>query len=257
MRTGSTSATTRTSSRSRTRSATATDHVLDRTTGAHPSPADPGRGPRGRRPVEPALRDRPPAPAGAIGPGIRVGRAGSCALDRRPRRVHLRLPHRPRFPRCRGHRLSVDVLQRRPDGGREAAPELAADADLAINISPYIKRMGPMVMSHHARYPNLAYIAQDLGDPRAPALGRVGPGRPKDRALPVHTSHPLFVENKIRFFVDPWPWIDALRGAQFAFGSRIHGNIAGAPCRHARVRARPRFADPRARALLRDPAPAR
>ena len=58
-------------------------------------------------------------------------------------------------------------------------------------------------------------------------MGRVGAGRAAvaDR-LPVHTSHPLFVENKVRFFVDPWPWIEDLRGVDFAFGTRIHGNIA-------------------------------
>jgi hypothetical protein len=114
-------------------------------------------------------------------------------------------------------------------GGRMAiekrAPTLESDADLAINVTPYVKRMGKVVMSHHARYPNLRYIAQDLatlelllwGEPR----GVAGTGR-----MPFHTQHPLFLEDKVRLFVDPWPWFKALSTADFAFGSRIHGNIA-------------------------------
>jgi hypothetical protein len=115
-------------------------------------------------------------------------------------------------------------------GGRMAiekrVPTLEPDAALAINVTPYVKRMGKVVKSHHARYPNLRYIAQDVatlelllwGEPR----GHV-PGKAK---MPFHTTHPFFREDKIRLFVDPWPWFEALRTADFAFGSRIHGNIA-------------------------------
>ena len=111
---------------------------------------------------------------------------------------------------------------------------LAADATLAMNVSPYVKRMGPIVMSHHARYPNLVYIAQDLGTLELLLWGESDRAAARTDPMPVHTTHPLFAENKIRFFVDPWPWIDALRSADFAFGTRIHGNIAallaGTPC---------------------------
>ena len=44
--------------------------------------------------------------------------------------------------------------------------------------------------------------------------------------LPLHASHPLIRDGKTRFWVDPWPWIDYLRDTDFAFGTRIHGNIA-------------------------------
>lgn len=106
------------------------------------------------------------------------------------------------------------------------APALEPDAALAMNVTPYVQRMGDVVMSHHARYPNLRYIAQDLPTLELLLWGESGEAAQRIDKLPVHVTHPLFVENKVRFFVDPWPWIDALRTADFAFGSRIHGNIA-------------------------------
>jgi hypothetical protein len=52
--------------------------------------------------------------------------------------------------------------------------------------------------------------------------------------IPKHLSHPVFRENKARFFVDPGTWIEFLADYDFSFGTRIHGNIvailAGTPC---------------------------
>jgi hypothetical protein len=103
---------------------------------------------------------------------------------------------------------------------------LEPDAALAMNVTPYVKRMGGVVMAHHAKYPNLGYIAQDLATLELMLWGESDRDARRTDPLPVHTSHPIFVENKVRFFVDPWPWIETLRTADFAFGTRIHGNIA-------------------------------
>ncbi len=112
-------------------------------------------------------------------------------------------------------------------------PALAADSALAMSVTPYVRRMGDLVMAHHARYPNLRYIAQDLATLELLLWGESERDARQVDTLPIHTSHPLFVENKVRFFVDPWPWIEQLRTVDFAFGTRIHGNIAallaGAP----------------------------
>jgi hypothetical protein len=105
-------------------------------------------------------------------------------------------------------------------------PTLDTDAALAINVTPYVKRMAKVVTSHHARYPNLRYVAQDLDTLELLLCGESDRGARSSDTMPFHTSHPLFVENKIRFFTDLSPWIEALRTADFAFGSRIHGNIA-------------------------------
>ena len=70
-------------------------------------------------------------------------------------------------------------------GGRMAiekrAPTLAPDAALAMNVTPYVKRMGDVVMAHHARYPNLGYIAQDLATLELLLWGEIGPRRATDR----------------------------------------------------------------------------
>lgn len=105
-------------------------------------------------------------------------------------------------------------------------PQLDASSKVSINISPYVKEMGDIVMSHHAKYPNLVYIGQDL-DSLSLLLWGDKPGQAdKQSDIPVNTSHPMYRENKIRWFVDPYPWIDFLSGFDFAFGTRIHGNVA-------------------------------
>jgi len=116
-----------------------------------------------------------------------------------------------------GDRLAVTKRQ----------PTLERDARVSINVSPYVKAMGPIVMSHVAQYPNLTYIAQDL-DTLGMLLRGPNPSidATRDDPIPRHTSHPLFQQRRVRFYVEPWPWIDDLRSVDFSFGTRIHGNIA-------------------------------
>ena len=105
-------------------------------------------------------------------------------------------------------------------------PTLERDAALAINVTPYVKPMGDIVMSHHARYPNLRYVAQDLASLQLLLWGEPDQATARPANMPFHATHPLYLEDKVRLYVDPWPWFDALSTADFAFGSRIHGNIA-------------------------------
>jgi hypothetical protein len=115
-----------------------------------------------------------------------------------------------------GDRLSI----------RPGPPALTAESRLAINVSPYLARMGPIVARHVARYPDLTYIPQDIDTLELLLWGEpVADARPDD-PRPIHPAHPLFRDDKVRFFVDPAPWIDFLATRDFAFGSRIHGTIA-------------------------------
>ena len=106
------------------------------------------------------------------------------------------------------------------------ADRLGRDARVALTVSPYVKRMGDVVMRHVERYPNLVYVAQDLDTLELLLWGepRQVPAEPSK--IPVHLSHPLFRENRVRFYTDPWPWIADLRAFDFSFGTRIHGAIA-------------------------------
>lgn len=105
-------------------------------------------------------------------------------------------------------------------------PELGRDARISLNVSPYVKAMGRIVMSHADRYPNLTYVAQDLDTLDLLLWGEPAQTATESSPIPIHLSHPLFRQNRVRFYVEPWPWIADLRGFDFAFGTRIHGNIA-------------------------------
>ncbi len=106
------------------------------------------------------------------------------------------------------------------------AERLDRDARVALTVSPYVKRMGDIVESHVRRYPNLVYIAQDIDTLELLLWGETKAAAAQTSKVPVHTSHPLFAENRIRFYIDPWPWIADLRTFGFSFGTRIHGAIA-------------------------------
>lgn len=107
-------------------------------------------------------------------------------------------------------------------------PSLDADSKVAINISPYRKRMGKVLERHMERYPNLSYVAQDRDTLRRLLRG----DRFRERSeidggdVPIHTSHPVFRAGKVRTFVDAGTWLDYLATRDFCFGTRIHGNMA-------------------------------
>ena len=96
-----------------------------------------------------------------------------------------------------------------------------------MTVSPYVKRMAPLVARQTARYPNLVYVPQDIDTLELLVWGEPVADVAPDDARPVHPDHPLFREDRVRFFVDPVPWIDFLATRDFVFGSRIHGTIAG------------------------------
>ena len=108
----------------------------------------------------------------------------------------------------------------------KTVPHLERDTPISLNVSPYRDAMGPIVTYHLERYPNLTYIAQDLDTLGMLLYGEAGTGEHEASELPVHVSHPLFQQDRVRFYVEPWPWISDLQSVAFAFGSRIHGNIA-------------------------------
>jgi hypothetical protein len=108
-------------------------------------------------------------------------------------------------------------------------PALTADSKVAINASHSARGVGDVggiLAAAHARYPNLLYIAQNLVDAELLYWGDISEAAELHDPMPVHRSHPLFRENKVRVFLDPVTWIDELRGYDFSFGTRIHGNIA-------------------------------
>jgi hypothetical protein len=86
--------------------------------------------------------------------------------------------------------------------------------------------MAPIVTANYQRYPQLVYLPQDRA-----SLGLMLDGADHEavdapEGMPVHHLHPLYREDRMRFCIDPWVWMDYLAKREMSFGTRIHGNIA-------------------------------
>jgi hypothetical protein len=103
---------------------------------------------------------------------------------------------------------------------------LPRNARIALTASPDVPSIERIVDRAQAAYPNLRYIAQDLDTLGLMLLGRHAPAASGPSDAPIPPSHPLFARNRTRFYVDPWTWIDDLRGYEFCYGTRIHGAVA-------------------------------
>lgn len=103
---------------------------------------------------------------------------------------------------------------------------------LAITIghgtaSPHAERLTAFIDRQVTRYPGLVHIGQDRSTLELLVEGRVRPNTLRAWPhMPVPASHPLLEPGRVRFYIEPWPWIADLRDFDFAFGTRIHGNLA-------------------------------
>ncbi|MGQ4511606.1 polysaccharide pyruvyl transferase family protein [Streptomyces sp. DW26H14] len=107
--------------------------------------------------------------------------------------------------------------------------ELTADSRIALNLSPDAIPVGDVSgMAGYARehYPHLMYYAQNTADGELLLWGDTTPESGRRDAFPRHLSHTLLRENKVRMPLDPTTWINELRSYDFAYGTRIHGNVA-------------------------------
>jgi hypothetical protein len=127
---------------------------------------------------------------------------------------------------------SIDVigcpsLMVRPEGVEVAkrVERLTPDSPVSLNITPSAARMAEVTRQHAERYPQLDVIMQEHYR-LALLLWGEDPAQVKDPEMPIHSGHRLYREDRVRFFLDPVPWIDHLAKRDFSFGTRIHGNIA-------------------------------
>jgi hypothetical protein len=107
--------------------------------------------------------------------------------------------------------------------------ELTADSAVAVNASRSALGagdVGGIVTANFERYPRMRYFAQETKDLSLLYWGDSSEVNGKHSRMPVHRTHPLFREDRVRVYLDPATWINDLRDYDFAFGTRIHGNIA-------------------------------
>ncbi|WP_030900765.1 polysaccharide pyruvyl transferase family protein [Streptomyces sp. NRRL F-5126] len=116
-----------------------------------------------------------------------------------------------------------------PDFPDVRAVELTPDSPVALNLSPDAVPVGDIAgIARHAwdRYPRLMYYAQNTTDAELLLWGDTTPESGRQDDFPLHLSHALLRENKVRMPLDPATWISELRSYDFAYGTRIHGNVA-------------------------------
>lgn len=99
------------------------------------------------------------------------------------------------------------------------------DSPLALNLTPEVPGIGAFATAQAQRHPHLTYIGQDAHDLRMLLWGVPFP-HVHDPLVPVHLEHPLYQEDRIRLFLDTWPWYDFMATQHFAYGTRFHGNVA-------------------------------
>ncbi len=102
---------------------------------------------------------------------------------------------------------------------------LTADSPIALNLTPEVPGIGAFATAQAARHPHLTYIGQDAHDLRMLLWGVPFP-HVHDALVPVHLGHPLYQADRIRLFLDTWPWYDFMSTQHFAYGTRFHGNVA-------------------------------
>ncbi|RYJ06688.1 MAG: polysaccharide pyruvyl transferase family protein [Actinomycetales bacterium] len=102
---------------------------------------------------------------------------------------------------------------------------IADDARLGLNLTPEVPGIGAFATAQAARHPNLVYVGQDQHDLRLLLWGTPFP-HVDDPQVPVHLDHPLYQEDRMRLFLDTWPWYSYLGERDFVYGTRFHGNVA-------------------------------
>ncbi|MER5909147.1 polysaccharide pyruvyl transferase family protein [Streptomyces sp. NPDC001982] len=111
---------------------------------------------------------------------------------------------------------------------RDPGP-LTTGSRIAINLSPDAIPIGDVsgiARYAHEHYPNLTYYAQNLVDAETLLWGDTTVEAGGDNPFPLERSHPLMREGKVRMPLDPATWIRELGTYDFAYGTRIHGNVA-------------------------------
>ena len=98
---------------------------------------------------------------------------------------------------------------------RPRAESIDTDARVAITVSPYRSAMTPIVNNHTERYPNLVYLPQDIDTLELMLWRRPAKPVAADDPRPVQLRHPLFQQDRVKFFVAPQPWFDFLATRDF------------------------------------------
>lgn len=111
--------------------------------------------------------------------------------------------------------------------GRElnlVVPEtLRPDSRIAINLTPRVPMPEKFNTTHLQKFPETTYIAQDQADLEMMLGGAPVAG---DSDYPGSFAHPFLSQDRTVMYLNAQQWIGDMSKYDFAFGSRIHGNVA-------------------------------
>jgi Polysaccharide pyruvyl transferase len=102
---------------------------------------------------------------------------------------------------------------------------LTRESRIAANLTLSQVHAAKIMRKAAERYPELIYVPQTINELRMLLWGVPLP-QPLDDHMPATPDDPLYRQDRIRFFLDPLVWHRFLADRDFAFGTRVHGNIA-------------------------------
>jgi hypothetical protein len=76
-------------------------------------------------------------------------------------------------------------------------------------------------------YPNHYFIAQRINELRLLTLGTTYVHKQNCPDYPITLDHPLYANDRVKFFLNAPDWIHFLSQRELSIGGRMHGNIAG------------------------------
>ncbi|WP_029068419.1 polysaccharide pyruvyl transferase family protein [Jonesia quinghaiensis] len=98
---------------------------------------------------------------------------------------------------------------------------------VSMNIDYRVPGIERLIDANMARYRNLTSPSQDAKSARMIVTGNDQYDLDTvNLGTPVHTGHPLYKKRKVVYYPNPWGWIESFTEQDFAFGTRLHGNIA-------------------------------
>ncbi|MBN6885240.1 polysaccharide pyruvyl transferase [Cytobacillus horneckiae] len=76
------------------------------------------------------------------------------------------------------------------------------------------------------QFPNHYFIPQWMKEMIMTYTGSPSVSNSDDKNYPNKMSHPMYMENKVRFPMNVPTWLDLMKEVDLSFGARLHGNIA-------------------------------
>jgi hypothetical protein len=128
------------------------------------------------------------------------------------------------------HDSQIDVIgcPSMHDSGRDAVIErkvdaLRPDSPIAVNADHRIPGT-EKVVTDNSHFSDLVFVSQNQAEAALLMWGK--PIADYPAGLPGTIDHPLYREDRVRFFADPRPWREFMATRDFCLGSRMHGTIA-------------------------------